>query len=52
MSENKKVKVEFEGSDLMLKVDLNQDGESVIELKLKLVELLDEIGMMVKPKDA
>lgn len=49
--ENKKVKVEFEGSDLILKLDMNQDGEAVMEMKLKLVELLDEIGYIVKPKE-
>ena len=51
MSENKKFKVDFQGSDLVLSVDLNQDGESVIDLKLKLTELLDEIGYMVIKKD-
>ena len=49
--ENKKFKVEFEGSNLVLKVDMNKDGDSSVEMKLKLAEILDEVGYMIVKKD-
>ena len=45
--ENKKFSLIFEGSDLILKVDMNQDGDSVIDLKIKLTELLEEAGYLI-----
>jgi hypothetical protein len=42
MSEPKKVSYEFVDGKLVVKVDLNGDGEPVIELKLDVKELPEE----------
>jgi len=38
----KKVDIVFEGSTIKLKIDTDGDGESLLELELDMVEVLDE----------
>ena len=46
--ENKKVEFKIEEGNLIIIVDMNQDGESLLELKIKLAEVLDEIASFFK----
>jgi hypothetical protein len=48
---SKAVSVKIEGSKLVLAVDPNGDGESVVEVKVELVEVLDELGGLVGKKE-
>jgi hypothetical protein len=48
--ENKKVSFEFVDGVLIVKVDLNGDGQPVIELKVSLAEIPDEIIDILKAK--
>jgi hypothetical protein len=48
--ENKKVSFEFVEGVLIVKVDLNGDGQPVIELKVSLAEIPDEIIDILKAK--
>lgn len=40
--ENKKFNVKFEGEELVAGLDLNQDGEELLKLKLKVNEAIQE----------
>jgi hypothetical protein len=48
MSEEKKVSVNFEGADLVVKVDLNQDGKPAIELRVDLLQIPAEVKELLK----
>jgi hypothetical protein len=50
--ENKKVSVDFVDGALSVKVDLNADGQPVLELKVYAPELIDEVLSAIKPKPA
>lgn len=41
--ENKKLDFKFEGGKLLLSVDLNKDGDKLLELAVDLSEAADEI---------
>ena len=48
--ENKKVSFEFVEGVLIVKVDLNGDGQPIVELKIALAEIPDEVLDLVKAK--
>jgi hypothetical protein len=50
--EPKKVEFKFEDKHLIIKVDLNKDGESLMEFKLNLAEIPDEVLSALKSKKA
>ena len=39
---------DFSGSDLVIKVDSNRDGQPILELKIALAEIPDEVFDRVK----
>jgi len=43
MEEKKALEVKFEGEYLVISVDPNKDGEKVVELKVALKEVPDEV---------
>ena len=47
----KKLEIAFEGGKLILKVDMNQDGEASLKLEVDLAEILEEIGYIITKKD-
>lgn len=50
--EAKAIDFTFEGSTLIIKVDPNKDGQAVLELKVDMAEIPDEIwGLMNKNKE-
>lgn len=50
MEEKKKVGWEVDGGKIKIKVDLNEDGDALLELSLDLAEVLDEIVAAFKDK--
>lgn len=50
MPENKVVDFTFEGSKLIVKVDPNKDGEHVLEVKIDMAEVPDEIASIFAKK--
>ena len=50
---DKAVDFKFEGSTLIIALDFNKDGQPVVEVKIDMAEIPDEIwGMMNKNKEA
>ena len=48
--ENKKVSFEFVDGVLIVKVDLNGDGQPIVELKINALEIPDEVLDLIKAK--
>lgn len=46
--DNKKILIKLDGGKLSIKVDTNQDGETVLDVELNLSEALDEIVKLFK----
>jgi len=48
MEENKVVDFKIEDGNLIIKVDPNKDGENLIEIKVNMLEVPDEIISAIK----
>ena len=50
--EKQKVSFEFVDGFLLIKVDLNQDGQPFLELKVNALEIPDEVLSLIQGKKA
>ena len=51
MDENKAVTFKIEGGKFIINVDPNKDGEAVIEIKIDMIEVPDEVVSLFKKDD-
>lgn len=52
MSEVKAVSYAFEGTQMVIKVDPNKDGQAVVEVKVDLKEVPDEVLSAISKEKA
>lgn len=50
MEENKSVAFKIEGGKLLISVDLNKDGQTLVDIAVDLAEIPDEILQVFKKK--